>query len=81
MLALRGASMYDVQKVECNDGKMRWIIVGLHVAYPDIPCIQAGMFERKEDAMKMACAYSAVPWKERKAWRKEVARIKALQRK
>lgn len=73
--------MYDVELVECNDGTKKWIVVGLHVAYRNIPCIQAGMFESKTEAMKMACVYSAIPWKERKTWRKEVKRIKALQKK
>ena len=72
--------MYDVKKVECNDGTWKWIVVGLHVAYPDIPCIQAGMFDSKTEAMKMACAYSAIPWKERKSWREAVARIRQLQK-
>jgi len=72
--------MYDVQKVECNDGTWKWIVVAVHVAYRDIPCIQAGMFDNKTEAMKIACAYSAVPWKERKAWRAEVARLRELQR-
>ena len=72
--------MYGVEKAECNDGTYKWIVVGLHVGYKNVPCFQAGMFEEKKEAEKMACLYSGIPWKEQKSWRAEVRRIKELQR-